>query len=108
MINGSILLIFLSCYRSMDSKTMTSTKDKIKKRFSIPSINFLKRKKKEDNEETYDSKNETREDIAEEKADEKVFFSEIIFSLFPKIVENVHAVSGSWQIARSQDLPVLD
>ena len=84
MINGSILLIFLSCYRSMYSKTMTSTKEKIKKRFSIPSINFLKREKKEDKEETYDSKNETREDIPEEKADEKVFFSEIFFFFIPK------------------------
>merc|ERR1712129_404210 len=46
--------------KTTSEKKKTSTKDKIKKRLSIRSINFLKRKKKEDKEETNDSKNETK------------------------------------------------
>merc|ERR1711913_4736 len=60
--------------KTTSEKKKTSTKDKIKKRLSIRSINFLKRKKKEDKEEVNESKNEaneTKEEIPEEKDEEK-------------------------------------
>merc|ERR1712007_394680 len=56
--------------KTTSEKKKTSTKDKIKKRLSIRSINFLKRKKKEDKEDVNESKNEaneTKEEIPEEK-----------------------------------------
>merc|ERR1712038_276791 len=60
--------------KTTSEKKKTSTKDKIKKRLSIRSINFLKRKKKEDKEDVNESKNEaneTKEEIPEEKDEEK-------------------------------------
>merc|ERR1712038_487705 len=57
--------------KTTSEKKKTSTKDKIKKRLSIRSINFLKRKKKEDANESKNEANDTKEDVEPEQAAEE-------------------------------------